>query len=308
MRVNMRQLQAFRAVVKLGSVTGAGQALGLSQPTVSNLVIALEDELGVALFYRVRRRLVPTSEGLSFFKEVDRTFDSIERLSNAADRITARSSAWLNVVLPQCFVVSIIPEALKRLHETHPGVGVTLEYLPSKEAVELVASGEWDFGVTRIPFSHRGVDAQVVMKSEYVCVLPATHKLARREKISPKDLADETLVLQSRRHEARFTIEEAFRKAGSQLRSVVETGALTGSCALTSSGVGISILDAILMEGYPDENLTIRPFEPPILNEFALIREKSAELGSEARAFVEAILGAARDLSQSPNVRFSIHG
>ena len=306
MRIKMRQLQAFRAVVKSGSVTAAAEALDLSQPTVSNLIIALEQELGIVLFQRVKKRLLPTSEALSFFEQVDQTFTSIERLSNAADRLTTGSARWLHVVLPQCFVVSIIPKALRRLRETHPEIGVTLEYLPSKEAVELVASGDWDFGIARHSFSHRGIEHRIIMKSEYVCVLPAGHPLSDRETISPADLENETLVLQSRRHEARYSIEEAFRQAGSKLTSVIETGALTGSCALTSAGVGISILDAILLEGYPDKDLVVRPFAPPILNQFALIQQKRTTLAPESEAFLEAILMSGRDMSNAPNVRFSV--
>nr|WP_272209655.1 LysR family transcriptional regulator [Marinicella sp. W31]MDC2875474.1 LysR family transcriptional regulator [Marinicella sp. W31] len=66
MEIKMRQLEAFRAVVKLASVSGAARTLGLSQPTVSNLITSLEAELGVQLFQRVKKRLVPTTEGLSF--------------------------------------------------------------------------------------------------------------------------------------------------------------------------------------------------------------------------------------------------
>ncbi|AMM84755.1 LysR substrate-binding domain-containing protein [Martelella sp. AD-3] len=299
MEIKMRQLEAFRAVVKLTSVSGAARALGLSQPTVSNLITSLETELGVQLFQRVKKRLVPTTEGLSFFGEVDRTFSSIERLTNAAGRLTTPSSAWLQVVLPQSFVVSIIPEALRILHQSNPGIGVTLEYLPSKEAVELVASGEWNFGIARMPISNRAVEARTIMQSAYVCVLPEGHPLCNRDRITPRDLAGEPLVLQSRRHEARFTIEEAFRKAGVRPTSVVETGALTGSCALTSAGIGISILDAILLEGYPDKSLTVRPFDPAITNQFALLREKTADLSPEATAFFEAIMTATRAMADA---------
>nr|WP_272214014.1 LysR substrate-binding domain-containing protein [Marinicella sp. W31]MDC2875473.1 LysR substrate-binding domain-containing protein [Marinicella sp. W31] len=102
----------------------------------------------------------------------------MERLTNAAGRLTTPSSAWLQVVLPQCFVVSVIPEALRILHRSNPGIGVTLEYLPSKEAVELVASGEWNFGIAHMPISNRAVEARTIMQSAYVCVLPEGTRFA----------------------------------------------------------------------------------------------------------------------------------
>ncbi len=288
-RIKMRQLEAFRAVVSTGSITGAARALGLSQPTVSNLVIALEEELKVQLFQRIKKRLVPTNEGRNFFTEVDRTLSSIEKLSNAADRLQAKATGWLNVVMPQSFVVNIVPAAIKRLQRKQPGLGVTLEYLPAGEAVESVAAGDWDFGIARLPITHRGVDMFPILQSEYVCVLPQGHLLTRKKTLVPHDLEGEAVILLSRRHEERYEIVEAFRSEGVVLNGLIETGALTATCAFVSAGIGIAILDAVIASGYPDTNIEMRPFGPSMTNEFALIRERGAIFSPEANLFIDAI-------------------
>ncbi len=298
MRIKIRQLQAFREVVRNGSITAAAHALGLSQPTVSNLIIGLENELGVSLFQRIHKRLVPTQDAEKFFAEVDRTFNSIEQLSSTANRLHTNSSAWLNVVLPQSFVVSIVPQALARMRKDHPGVGVTLEFLPTRDAIDYAASGEWDLTIARLPATHRGLDVKPLITSEYVCVLPAGHDLAARESLDPADLRDEAVILLSRRHEERFEIVDSFRKVGVDLVGLVETGALTGACAFTSAGLGVTVLDAIVAQGYPDPNLVVRPFRPSIRNQFGLLLEKGGEMSAEAEIFLQAVLATVADLSR----------
>lgn len=298
MRIKIRQLQAFREVVRNGSITAAAHALGLSQPTVSNLIIGLESELGVTLFQRIHKRLVPTQDAEKFFTEVDRTFNSIEQLSSTANRLHTNSSAWLNVVLPQSFVVNIVPQALALLRRTHPGIGVTLEFLPTRDAIDYAASGEWDLTIARLPAVHRGLDVKPFMTSEYVCVLPKGHRLAERESIDPADLRDEQVIMLSRRHEERFEIVDSFRKVGVDLAGLVETGALTGACAFTSAGLGVTVLDAIVAQGYPDPNLVVRPFRPAIRNQFGLLLEKSGEMSTEAELFLQAILDTVAELSR----------
>lgn len=298
MRIKIRQLQAFREVVRNGSITSAAHALGLSQPTVSNLIIGLENELGVTLFQRIHKRLVPTQDARKFFAEVDRTFNSIEQLSSTANRLHTKSSAWLNVVLPQSFVVNIVPQALARLRKSHPGIGVTLEFLPTRDAIDYAASGEWDLTIARLPATHRGLDVKPLMTSEYVCVLPKGHRLVALDSLDPADLRDEAVILLSRRHEERFEIVDSFRKVGVDLVGLVETGALTGACAFTSAGLGVTVLDAIVARGYPDSNLVIRPFRPAIRNQFGLLLEKGGEMSAEAEIFLQAIVETVSDLSR----------
>src|SRR6516165_12292643 len=65
--VNLKRLQAFRAVFEAAAVTRAAERLHTTQPAVSRLIGDLEAELGLALFVRQRRRLVPTAEGRAFY-------------------------------------------------------------------------------------------------------------------------------------------------------------------------------------------------------------------------------------------------
>jgi DNA-binding transcriptional LysR family regulator len=82
--VNVRQVEAFRTIMLRGSMTAAARELRTSQPSISRLIAELEGEIGLRLFERTAGRLRPTPEGLSFYREVERSFIGLDRLVDAA--------------------------------------------------------------------------------------------------------------------------------------------------------------------------------------------------------------------------------
>ncbi len=85
--LNVRQLEAFRAVMLSGSMTGGGRLMSISQPAVTRLIRDLEAELKLSLFRREGTHIEPTREGKELFREVSRHFVSTERIREAADAI-----------------------------------------------------------------------------------------------------------------------------------------------------------------------------------------------------------------------------
>ncbi|MGP1664572.1 MAG: LysR family transcriptional regulator, partial [Rhodanobacter sp.] len=100
---HIKTLEAFREIIQLGSVTAAARHLGLSQPAVSRLLAQFEADLGFKLFHRSKGRLVPTSQALLLFEEVDLALQGIERISVLAGDIRQTNVGQLRVVAPPSF-------------------------------------------------------------------------------------------------------------------------------------------------------------------------------------------------------------
>jgi DNA-binding transcriptional LysR family regulator len=82
--MNLRQLEAFRATIRCGSITEAAKMLHISQPSVSRLIADLQHSAGFPLFVRVGRGLTPTVEGRHFYEGVEGMFVGIDRLQDQA--------------------------------------------------------------------------------------------------------------------------------------------------------------------------------------------------------------------------------
>src|SRR5258705_4126412 len=107
--MDVRVLEAFRAVVDHRSVTSAAASLGLTQPAVSAQIARLEQELGFLLFDRGNGRLKPTPEGLLFYAEADKALNGIERLAQAAEQIRTAQMGRLVIAAHPSAAISLLP-------------------------------------------------------------------------------------------------------------------------------------------------------------------------------------------------------
>ncbi len=86
-RLNLRQIEAFKAVIEHGTVSAAASVLHVSQPAISKLIANLEADAALRLFDRFKRRLTPTEPGIRLYAEVDRIFSGVQEVENAVDAI-----------------------------------------------------------------------------------------------------------------------------------------------------------------------------------------------------------------------------
>src|SRR5689334_15875028 len=92
MRINHRQIEAFRAVFQTGSMTAAGALIGVTQPAISRLIRDLEGEIGWNLFDRSSGKLIPTPDAIALFREVQRSYHGLDRVADAAAQLGRRRS------------------------------------------------------------------------------------------------------------------------------------------------------------------------------------------------------------------------
>src|SRR6266511_4896997 len=98
MSLNPKALVAVGAVINEGTVTAAAQRMHRTQPVVSRLIAQLESAVGFALFRREGGRLLPTAEGLSFYRESERAFSVLSEIESAARNIRERRDVPLRIL------------------------------------------------------------------------------------------------------------------------------------------------------------------------------------------------------------------
>lgn len=263
--VSVRQLEAFRAVILTGSVTGAAELLHLTQPTVSKLLAELEYRTGLALFDRVRQRLVPRPEAHSLFQRVDKTFAALEEVTRDARRLAHGQSGHLRIVAMPAFGLSVLPRAVGAFLRERPDVTVDYNIRASTYVTEWVANRQADVGfATATPVSS-GVTLQPFERLQGVCVLPADHRLAEQAVIRPKDLEGERFVSFGRESAFRHLIDEVFRVEGVARRIVIEVGYAAAACALVANGTGVAIVDPLsALEAWRAGGIVLAPFDAEV--------------------------------------------
>ena len=107
--MDVKLLEAFRAVVDHRSVTAAATAMGVTQPAVSTQIARLEDTVGFSLFDRASGRLKPTAEGLLFYAEASRVLGEVDRLATATAQIREGQSGRLVIASHPSAAISLLP-------------------------------------------------------------------------------------------------------------------------------------------------------------------------------------------------------
>ena len=142
------QARAFLVTAEEGSLSAAARALGLTQPTLGRQVAALEDELGVALFERIGRRLELTPSGLELIEHVRAMGDAANRVSLAASGQAQSVEGSICITASEAFSVFLMPAIVARIRRDHPGIEV--EVIASNSVSDL-RRREADIAVRHAP-------------------------------------------------------------------------------------------------------------------------------------------------------------
>ena len=286
-RPNLRQVEAFRALVITGSTTRAAEAMSITQPAVSRLVRELQESLELTLFERRGTRLVPTREGLALYAEVERSFVGLDRIAASARDLRERRSGVLRVAAMPALANGVLPRYAATFLAQRPHVDLAIFGLISVTVLDWVVSEQCDVGFAAAPIQHALAQNSRMPPVHYVAALPRNHRLAKRRVLRPRDLADETFISIGPTVPSRFRVEDVFSSAGITRRVRVETPLSEIACALVASGVGVAIVDPFTAAEYSTHGVAAIAFEPKIEFQVAALRHTGRSLPPVAQEFVD---------------------
>lgn len=289
--MNLRQLEAFLAVMTSGSVTQAANAMHLSQPAVSKLIADLEHAVGFRLFIRNRgAALIATPEAQLFYFEVERSFIGIEALRRIAGDIRNLSVGNVRIAALPALAVSFLPAVLKRFQDQHPQVTIQLQTRSSSTVRQWIANQQFDLGLATTAREADGVTARRFLRCAGACVLPPGHPLTSKAEIRPEDLRDQPFISLAGEDPSRRRIDRVFEEAGVTRRLTVETQYAMTICGLVLQGVGCSILNPVTASDFAAKGLVVRPFTPRIDFEYMLYVPTVRPQSQSAARFIEVMV------------------
>ncbi|PIW25883.1 MAG: hypothetical protein COW30_17815 [Rhodospirillales bacterium CG15_BIG_FIL_POST_REV_8_21_14_020_66_15] len=289
MRLNHRQVEAFRAVFQTGSMTAAGDLMGITQPAVSRLIRDLEAEIGIALFARAGGRVTATPDAVALFSEVERSFHGLERVARAAAALRQRRQGQLRIAASVAPSFFCLPPVIRAFHAAWPGVALSLKTGSSPEVLDLVATQQSDMGVAVVPSEAPGVVTRALPVHEAVCVLPDGHALAAKDVIGPRDLDGQPLLVLSDYSRLQQQFMTCLEGAGIAVNVVFESTFSASICPLIAGGVGIGVLDPFTARAHEGSGVVLRPFRPAVTYELRAMYPSSRPLGEREAAFTDLL-------------------
>ena len=285
--MNLRQIEAFKAVMESGTVTQAALRMHVSQPAVSKLLQMFERTSGMQLFTRDRGRLAPTSEALLLYDEVERVFQGADQVRRAAEEIKSLKRGTLSVGVMPAMAAGFAQEVLARLMQSQPDVKVNLQARETVKLTEQLVMHQIELFCTLANLEHPELSPEVVCRVPLVCILPKGHKLAKQQEIRCKDLRNERFAALTYNSPIRRRVDQAFDDAKVAPVYAFESTMATAVCSFVASGLGVSIVNPIYV-GTFGPSVVVRPFLPRIETDLMLVLPRSRRISKVAEAFAES--------------------
>jgi LysR family transcriptional regulator, regulator for metE and metH len=195
--LEVRHLRLMIAIVEEGGLTRAGERLNLTQSALSHQLKQIEGSLGVALFTRIKKRLVLTEAGAELVERSRRILADIAELESDLRERAAGHRGKLRMATHCYTCYEWLPPLLKRFYRSHPNVDVEIVADATADPVDALQKGQIDLAIVSSPVKEPGIETFDLFSDELLLLVPPGHRLAGKAHVTAKDFAREHLLAYS---------------------------------------------------------------------------------------------------------------
>lgn len=286
MRINLRQIEVFRAIMLTHSMSGAAKALHVSQPAVSRLVSHTEQRLGLKLFERIKGRLYPTPEADQLFAEVSAVYNSVQRVNQVAEDLLDHRSGALRIACSHNLSQSLLPRAISAFLRRYPDVRIVLQTKAPQALLQSLFAHQVELGIAYMPVSHPALAMELLYENQIVAVLPSSHKLARRKAVHIEDLLEEPFIGYASDIPFGQLTRQLYAESPRKPQARIEVEQVHVACELVEAGVGIALADEQTVAGRKWRSIVTRPVVPNVPTPVHVFYPLYKPLSRSAQEFV----------------------
>lgn len=290
--MEIRKLDAFCKVVELKSFTRAAEAMLLSQPTVSEHIRSLEQELDQKLLDRLGREVEPTPVGRLLYKYARKI---LQTQNDAVQAIEQYGGKLIGRLIIGCSTIPgtyILPGLIGRFRLEHPSIKATLRITSSRIIAEKVVAGEYELGVVGVRWNESRLNWTAIFSDELTLTVHPDHSWALRKAILLKDIGKEPFIMREPDSGTRKVFARILEKNGlkeSSLQEVAEIGSTAAIKEAVKAGIGISILSrrAVIDDVKCGRLVAVSVIDHKLQRPFYLIQRKNRALSPVASVFLD---------------------
>jgi DNA-binding transcriptional LysR family regulator len=287
----LKQVRAFVATVKLGTLSRAAESLYLSQPSISLQLQALERELGVELLQRSRRRINLTDAGEALYALARPLIEGWENLDrDFQTKIKGLQAGKLTIAAGSSTIQYLLPELVRRYRERFPAVQLQLANVTGKDGMALLRADSADFAVGSMLDVPNDIAWAPVYHYDPMLITPLDHPLARKENVTLQDLSPYGLILPPQRLSTYRLVDLVFQQNQVPYQVAIEVGGWEVIKEYVAMGLGISIVTGICISEADRARLAVRNMRQYFpQRSYGVVMRKGKFLSAEARAFIDLI-------------------
>ncbi|MBS2029872.1 MAG: LysR family transcriptional regulator [Deltaproteobacteria bacterium] len=287
--MDTNQLQAFLAVAGRRQLTSAARQLGVSQPTLSRQVQALEKELGVRLLVRTPRGVVLTDAGERFLAHAREGLEALRAGATELHELANQPRGPVALGTLPTVGAYLMPALLQAFLKRYPDVHLRLEEGLADELEEKVADGDLDLAIVNLPFRRADLVVQKLWEEKFALVAPRGHKLTQSKRpVSLAAVAREPLVVVTGTV-ATLALRAAAEAQGIAPRIAMEVDHPESLRRMVERGLGVALLPELMSRDRQGANFDVAEVRDAPRRTVALVHRGERSLTSAARALKRVI-------------------
>lgn len=300
MNVTLRQLRAFIAVAEAEHFTRAAERLDLSQSSVSTLVRELETNLGLRLFDRHTRMLRLTHAGAEILPLARKAMADLDSVIGSSSQLRTLGRGRVSIAAASLQAALMLPRMIRQYCIDYPGVKVNMFDVTEHEVLEMVRTGEVDFGLGSAIASGHDISARALITDVFVAVMPADHPMTRRKELTWRDLKDVPLVGPPPGNAVREQLDFALAREGIVLTRQYEVALPLTILGMVEGGLGIAVMTSAMSRLALSLGLAIKKVTGPVIKrEVSLLFHTDRSLSPAAQNFRDLLLVRRAELVQA---------
>lgn len=291
MELSLRRLRMLRELQRRGTVTGVAASLHYSPSAVSQQLAQLEREVGATLFERLGRRIRLTELGILLSEHADDILESVESAQMALEHAQGGVSSRLTAGVWASVATGLLPAALSRLAQEHPGIEVRTRELPPESTASAVLDGALDLSFVieysdySIPWDPALARQVIAVERLHAAVVAGSFP---ESPVSLAAFAEQPWVLAGPTSHFGRAIRLACRRHGFEPRIVHQVEEQATAVAMVAGGLGVTLVSDLVLDALP-EGVDVIPLTEPVLRTVSI-----AHRTTPARRSLELVIDAVR--------------
>ncbi len=283
------QLLYVLTVAECGSVTRAAQKLHLAQPSLSNQIIHLEEELGVPLFDRSNKQMVLTDAGRAFTANAKRILNDIHQLRETMQDYAQSTRGRIRIGALPIMCALHIPEMVQAYQNCYPNVEIHLIETGSDGLRLALEENTVDVAfmiLNPVKMPTNDVHSIPLMRDDVCVALHIDDPRATRPSIQLRDLAGSALILPDQTFNLSRIVRSHLDSMGVPYKVRTICSQIDSCLSMVDSNMGISFCSRMTAEHYKYSNVVVIPFDPPVTRRIVMNYRKDISMYPALREFL----------------------
>jgi len=287
--IALRQVRAVIAACEEGSFTRAAERENATQSGISQHVAAVERALGVKLFERSARGIVPTPAGLRYYKNCIEALGRLEHANEEARSLAGQISGDLRVGLMPTFTRAVLAPTLEDFVPRHPNVRLHVLEGYSAFLTDMVLADELDFAIVPAFEGRTGLKSRLLVRDREMLLSGRQRGLTPLAEVQLADCAPLKIVVPGAQNIRRRNLETYFQTHGVEIAARLEMDAMIGTLEFVAQSDWVTVLPSLIcINDVRKGDLVVNPIVKPTLRaEFVIIQPARRTLSALARRFLD---------------------